>query len=119
MDDTKGFYSMHLRFLRAFLILVVMPAGMGESLHALNLFDSHHTQSCEIVSQHFDSPDQIADNDCPFCHIGSINWLILVVGHHQFRLFDDSSIQALNNFLYFSEESASYLLRGPPVSLIS
>lgn len=67
---------MYFVLIRIFLILNFMLSSMGESLHAISIFDFHHVDGCEIVSEHFDSIEKSNDNDCPICQMHS-SWDVI------------------------------------------
>ncbi len=55
------------RFVSFILIFVVSASALGESLHALPVFDHHAAEVCESASTHFDAVDLSSDSKCVLC----------------------------------------------------
>lgn len=102
--------------LKSLLIFSLMLSGMGESLHALSLFDHHPQDTCGVFSEHFDSPDQSVDDDCVLCHLSTASRLL--EAGHSFEV-DETLINHLKHeIIQVASFSACglWLTRAPPVS---
>ncbi len=102
--------------IHSLLIFSLMLSGMGESLHALNFFDHHPQDTCGVVSEHFDSPDQSVDNDCVLCQLNTASRLL--ESGYCFEVYEtvindlNPEIVPVASFTFFG----SWLTRAPPVS---
>jgi len=57
------------RFVSFILIFFVSASALGESLHALPVFDHHATDVCESASTHFDAIDLSSESKCVLCEV--------------------------------------------------
>jgi hypothetical protein len=102
-------------WIRLLLILAIMLSGMGESLHAITLFDFDHGVECEIATEHFDSPDHTGNSDCPLCHLHSVRDYIY---NEDFSVFYSLThhVRTLENQVFrYASRLEIWSGRAPPV----
>lgn len=76
------------RFVSFILIFFVSASALGESLHALPVFDHHATDVCESASTHFDAIDLSSESKCVLCEA--------LIEFQGLPVFEDPPIEVLS-----------------------
>lgn len=104
------------RFLSMILIFALLAMALGESLHALPIFDHHSESKCELVDSHFDTLHFQSHSDCNICNaLIPLQGLPASVGN-PVPMLSEIRAESLEKLIYSTSDVSVSDSRGPPIS---
>ena len=103
------------RFISVTLIFALSALALGESLHALPLFDHHSEEICESVDSHFDSTRFESHSDCGLCNALIQFQGLPVQGEILVRILSETQAVSLEHSILFTSDVIVSDSRGPPL----
>jgi hypothetical protein len=102
------------RFVCVTLIFTLTALALGESLHALPLFDHHSEAKCESSGSHFDSTRFQSNSDCGVCNALMQFQGLPVNGEILVRILSETQAEPLEHLILYTSDVIVSESRGPP-----
>ncbi len=103
------------RFLSMILIFALSAMALGESLHAVPIFDHHAESKCELPDSHFDTIQFQSQSDCDICNaLIPLQGLPISVGN-SVRMLSEIRAEYLEKLIFSTSDVSLSDSRGPPI----
>lgn len=108
---------MSQRFVSVILIFALSAMALGESLHALPIFDHHAKSKCESPDSHFDTNHFQSQSDCDICNALIPFQGLSVSFGNSVRMLSEIRAESLEKLIFSTSDVSLSESRGPPISV--